>query len=419
PEKRFYNGLIGRVTNINDRSVTVQPKSGGAPITVEAVSWESIEYNVNSDSGEMEQSIKGSFAQIPLKCAWAITIHKSQGLSFDRAVIDASGSFAHGQVYVALSRCRTLEGLVLKTPITPYSIIGESNIDTFSNFVTQNQPSQEILTAFKRDYFSAVIGEIYDFGALHLLLWDIMSEMSGALSRSYPKLTESLTELLATFDGEVAKVGENFKRQIAGAIYESKDYQQDSFISERLKKASGYFTPRIKPLRPLCNLLYKVEPDSADSKRKIRQYTEQLDSKLELLFESLRLCDEGFSIERYQRARAKMLALQSLSEEEKRKRATASKRGESAQPKEVSIDDIIHPELYETLTAWRREEAAQIKKPAYVILNNKTIMQIQALLPRNAKELSEISGMGKVKMDKYSSQLLDIVNDYRFHREMS
>ncbi len=413
PEKRYYNGLIGRITNIDDRKVTVLPKSGGAPIAVEAVAWESIEYNLNGDSGEMEQNVKGSFSQIPLKCAWAITIHKSQGLSFDRAVIDASGSFAHGQVYVALSRCRTLEGMVLRRPISPSSIIGESNIDSFSTFVSMNQPTAETLSAFKKDYFTAVVSEIFNFVSLHRLLWDIMREMTGALTNSYPKLCEALSDYLAIFDSAVGKVGENFTKQVAGAIYQSADYANDSYISERLKRASEYFTPRIDTLTPICKLLYKVEPDSAESKRKIRELTSQLDSRLNHLKEAFRLCNEGFSIECYQRERAKMLALQSLSEEEQRVAKSAKLASKSIPKVEVS-EDLIHPELYQTLVAWRKEEAEEIGKPVYVILPNRSLMQIQSALPTTAKELSTLHGMGKVKMERYADQIVDIVSDYCF-----
>ncbi|MFI3305040.1 MAG: AAA family ATPase [Rikenellaceae bacterium] len=414
PEKRYYNGLIGRITNIANRKVTVQPKSGGDAITVEPVSWESIEYSVNGDNGDMEQSVKGSFSQIPLKCAWAITIHKSQGLSFDRAVIDASGSFAHGQVYVALSRCRTLEGMVLRTPITPSSIIGEINVDSFSTFVTQNQPSPETLEAFKRDYFTTVVSEIYNFDAMHRLMWEIMREMSGALTNSYPKLSEALTNYLATFDATVAKVGESFTKQIGGAIHSSEDYSTDNYIVERLRRASEYFTPRIETLRPICKLLYTVEPDSAETKRRIREFTSRLDAQLTLLLKSMELCAKGFSMEQYQQAKAKMLALQSLSEEEQRA-AKGAKKSKESTPKRTSVsNDIIHPELYDTLVAWRKEESDEMNKPAYVVLPNRTLIQIQATLPATAKELSEIVGMGKVKMERYSDQLIDIVNDYRF-----
>ncbi len=423
PDKRYYNGMIGNIVAMDERSVTVQPKAGGESIKVEAVSWDSIEYNINGESGELEQKINGSFTQVPLKCAWAITIHKSQGLSFDRAIIDAADSFAHGQLYVALSRCRSLNGVVLRTPISRSAVIGESNVDHFCDFVSRNQPSSEILWAYKRDYYSVLLCEIYNFEAMQRLLWDLMSEMSGAMSKSYPKLMASLMELLSTFDKSIVKVGDSFQRQIKTAIYGNDNYAVDPFIGERLQRAAEYFKPRLEPLRSICDTLAEVKSDSKETQRKIVELTQRLEAMLQLLFESLRLCSDGFSVERYQSERARMLALQSLGEEDKSrlkgskeskgaKDSKGSKSGEKRGANEQS--DMVHPQLYETLAVWRREEAAEMKKPAFVVLSNRTLMQIQSELPTTVEALGEIVGMGRVKMRLYSDQILDIVNDYCF-----
>ena len=118
PEKRYYNGKIGIVTNISKTAVTVQCANEGDEIVTEKEVWTNINYSIHEETKALKEEIVGSFTQIPLQLAWAITIHKSQGLTFERAIIDAEASFAHGQTYVALSRCTSLEGLVLKTPIT-------------------------------------------------------------------------------------------------------------------------------------------------------------------------------------------------------------------------------------------------------------------------------------------------------------
>ncbi|MFI3247583.1 MAG: AAA family ATPase [Rikenellaceae bacterium] len=412
PQKRYYNGLLGNITAIDEKSVTVQPKSGGAPITVESVAWESIEYTINAKSGEMEQSIKGTFSQIPLKCAWAITIHKSQGLSFDRAVIDASGSFAHGQLYVALSRCRTLEGMVLKSPISPAAIIGDNNIESFSTYVSKNQPTPQMLEAFKRDYYCRLLCEIFEFDPLQRLLWELMSEITGPISRTYPKLTSTLMELLGTFENSVVRVGKSFQSQLKNTIYDDDNYAESSFIMERLKKSSEYFTPRLEALRTILNQLESINPDSAESRRRIKDLTARLKRHITLMFNALELCDEGFSLEKYQQARANLIALESMDSADK------SSKKETTQLRSEVPDDMTHEELYKTLAAWRLEEAKELKVRAFQILTNRTLMHIQGELPTTQKELALIVGMGKVKMKKYSDQIIEIVKDYCFNNNI-
>ncbi len=406
PDKRYYNGLIGRVVSLTSDSVTVKPNSGGDAIRVEAVLWENMEYDLNPDSGEMEQSIKGSFRQIPLRCAWAITIHKSQGLSFDHAIIDASGSFAHGQLYVALSRCRTLEGMLLRSPITLSAIIGEGAVDEYSRYVSSNQPTDTELEHYKRENLSTTLCEIFDYLPLYTLLQRVVMEMTGSLSKSYPKLTSSLIDLVATFDRSIVKIGVDFGRQLRGAVIDDPTLSDGGYLRGRLSSAAEYFQPRLEPLRPICKTLRSVETDSAETRRRIQEVTQQLESTLESHFVSLRLCSAGFSLVDYYRERSRLISLQSLADSPSRQRKRTEAKAAPAS------DDILRPDLYATLMSWRKELSREIGKPAYTILHNRTIVELQRECPTSYDALSAIHGMGRAKLSQYGDQLLEILRDY-------
>jgi ATP-dependent exoDNAse (exonuclease V) alpha subunit len=133
-DRQFVNGTIGIITHIDSKSITVQTEDSNGKrrsIQVPKIEWEIMRYKA-SPSGDIEAESIGSFSQYPLKLAWAITIHKSQGKTFDKVLIDlGGGAFEHGQLYVALSRCRTLEGIVLREPIRPRDVITDERVVDF------------------------------------------------------------------------------------------------------------------------------------------------------------------------------------------------------------------------------------------------------------------------------------------------
>ena len=126
---QYKNGTMGRVVYLDDYTIRVQKDSGGDPVDVQVAKWEQLEYTVDKATKTIYTEVSGTFKQFPLKLAWAVSIHKSQGLTFDEVAIDAAKSFTFGQVYVALSRCRTLQGIHLLSRI-PYQKITADEVVT-------------------------------------------------------------------------------------------------------------------------------------------------------------------------------------------------------------------------------------------------------------------------------------------------
>ncbi|MDR2206508.1 MAG: helix-turn-helix domain-containing protein [Flavobacteriaceae bacterium] len=150
-EKKYYNGKLAEIIDLDDDEIHVKIENGDENYKLKKEIWEQKTYSLDSKKNIIEDVV-GSFEQYPIRLAWAVTIHKSQGLTFDRLMIDAGKSFASGQVYVALSRCRTLEGIVLKSKITPEIVFSDHRVENFQSETNANEKLDEILESEKYDY---------------------------------------------------------------------------------------------------------------------------------------------------------------------------------------------------------------------------------------------------------------------------
>lgn len=151
PERRFINGTLGEVKSIDKNSIAVRLAESGMIIDVEPVEWQNIRYQFDEESKEISSKQIGRFKQYPLKAAWAITVHKSQGLTFDKAIIDVHAAFSPGQAYVALSRCRTLDGLVLSSPVSASVFMRDNAVDAYMNYISR--PVEELAFSSCYEYF--------------------------------------------------------------------------------------------------------------------------------------------------------------------------------------------------------------------------------------------------------------------------
>jgi len=301
-QHRYFNGKIGRV--ISGDGISVACKGDDRPIMVEPVEWANMRYEL-TDDGELKETVDGTFIQYPLRLAWAITVHKSQGLTFDHAVLDINRAFAHGQTYVALSRCRTLEGLVLTRPLYARSVICDHNVDSFVNEeLERSANSQEQLPQLERDYLGALIDELFSFTALANGLENMLRVV-----KRYPFLAQQdfvgpLEEAAKWFTIDAADICTRFRRQYM-ALLEDASMQQEA-VSERVKAAAGYFLEQVSTLALPVLRVGAVQFSNKLAKKQFDRAVSELKAALTIKSATLREAkDNGMSIRGYLDAKAR------------------------------------------------------------------------------------------------------------------
>ena len=393
-DKRYYNGKIGIITAISKESVSVQCPNEVDEIVTEKETWSNINYSINEETKAIKEEMIGAFSQIPLRLAWAITIHKSQGLTFEKAIIDAEASFAHGQTYVALSRCTSLDGLVLKTPITSSAIINDNTVSVFNESVEENHPDERILNESEKHFQLNLISEILDYQPLlypTTRLIDIFYKNQTSIKGDVIDHLQTIKD-----EGVVAlmKVSNGFKNQLLQISEDAILPENSSQIQERFIKAIAYFIVKTKGdiLKPLNTITF-----STDNKAVQKDFLKQLDSLKEKLLEKLFVLQKltnCFKVQDYLEVRAKAVLQKS---EPVKKKKVVSKR-----------DPILSIKLREL----RDEISKDLGIAHFQIFTQETLYAMCDELPRTEKELLKIVGMGKTRVTKYGEAVLEAIDSY-------
>ncbi len=402
-EKRYFNGKIGTVIKLEDETVQVECKDQPFPIEIKKEKWENIRYTLNQTSQRVDEDVMGTFEQFPLRLAWAITIHKSQGLTFEKAVIDAGAAFASGQVYVALSRCTTLGGIVLKSRINNNGLNNDERIVQFSQ--QKNSPVQLTgeLDESKKAFQSALLKTLFDLTAV--------IKPSGELQKFVEENTTDFNEetlpWIQQIEERLQKLQEvivKFQQQLQQLLEENLMPEQNEQLQKRIAAAAVYFEKELQVLLSFLSSSVAV----TDSKQKAMLYNlalQEVHSAIALKLHSMKGCTEGFNANNYYTHKQQFIL-------------PGLKVNAYAAANKTFKTDSPHPELYRQLRTLRDKICAQRDVPVFFVANGATLDELARYLPQNMQELAKISGFGRAKIESYGEQFINIITTYCMQKKL-
>jgi len=405
-EKLYYNGKIGAIVKMDEDLIWVRCPGDGDDIAVGPVEWQNTKYTIDDETKEIKESILGTFSQVPLKLAWAITIHKSQGLTFEKAIIDAKAAFAHGQVYVALSRCKTLEGMVLSTPISNQCIKSDAKVSVFNREIEQNPPGPELLEKSKMAFQHSLLFELFDFQPILRRLMYGLKLMNEHEESILPVLKAIFVAMNSEIRRDLSDVSEKFKGQLQQLIAVNGHLETNSPLQERIQKACRYFSEKLQPI--LIDRLkdISIDIDNKSVKKSVNDAVGKLGEEVTVKFACLKGCADGFNVKKYMEIRARA-AIEPLDKKLKNKASTYS-----------SDSDRKHPELYKKLRAWCNQKADDLNVDTYMVLSYKVLMELISQCPASIAELKKVKGFGAKKVSQFGKEILAIILEYRIRTNM-
>lgn len=395
--KRFFNGKIGTVEKIEEEKIFVRCKNEPFAIEVKKEVWQNFRYTLNKSTERLEEEELGAFTQFPLRLAWAITIHKSQGLTFEKAVIDAGAAFAPGQVYVALSRCTSLQGIVLLSRINTRSLHSDERIVQFANKQTKPLELQQQLKDARLEYKQKILLQLFDFSDAIKNCNDlIVCTQEHAVS--FNAETVSWLNDLQTRMEALQEIAKKFQAQLQHLLNQFPSPETDAALQQRIGAAAQYFSTHLK------NLLDHLHnsPAIADSKLHALEYNEylkQIFSVLAMKHHLMTASKDGFSIEIFQEQKNKFIVPQ----------FSVNAYAGAAPYKRA---DSPHPTLHRQLRILRDEICSKENMPVYLVAGSKTIDEMAQYLPQTLEELIKVSGFGEAKIRRFGQQFLDVIIKY-------
>lgn len=437
----YYNGLIATVTAVADGKVYVITNDGiPREIVVTPVTWENTRFEMEESTAKIRETVVGTFTQMPLRLAWAITIHKSQGLTFDRAIIDASRSFAPGQTYVALSRCRSLDGLYLSNPLPAQSIITDTAVTNFINAQRGHVPTGDMIERFSEQYYATLLYDLFGFDDIlgtFETFWRVATVESA---NSYPYYGRQADGVRIEMEEKLRPVAASFHRFIASCVPHRREKEAAELLDRKIKGGCQYFIMLLKRLEMLVQSA-PTEYDNKGTKQRMARTASELSERVAMkiiLLNEFMFTD--FTVENYLERKAEAtIRVDSRQVSSTRTRGnrkirtvltpegTVSAAGNGGS-KSLAIDegegsameaeegvsgesDILKAEIFEKLRQWRMKVAEAIGKPAFVVLSNRVLAAIVEKQPEKMEDFAGITGMGEKKIRKYGKAILEVLRE--------
>ena len=398
-EANYYNGKIGTIIDLSEHKITIKCKEDAFPIVAERETWENTEIKIDKESKDQYEEVVGSFSQFPLRLAWAITIHKSQGLTFDRAIIDAIASFSHGQVYVALSRCKSLDGMVLKSPIKLESIITDLNVTRYMQYEGERAANiEEALPQLQKRYMIVLLNEMFDFTDIHQIFGRVfnMAQTGNQLNNHMPKLCELISAEYYSMTTDIVDVANKFRNQYTALVDAASNIYTDEHLQQRIKAAVGYFLGKLADI----DIDIYNEDIELDNRSVEDAYNAQTAEFVKLVRIKTALLsafkEQPFTTTSFLEARAKATLDIEMGKLERTK-ADMTVAG-------------VDPVLQHRLTIWRSDKADG--GPLAYVMSMKTLQEIAARLPKSTEDMKTIPGLGTKRITKYGDEIVKIVRQF-------
>lgn len=387
-DRAFVNGTIATITSASEEKITARIGNGGKEIEVMPAEWTNAKYVLNKETNEIEEQIIGTFRQYPLRLAWGITIHKSQGLTFDKAIISACSAFSHGQIYVALSRCRTLEGLVLGERIPAHAIISDCTVSRFSKGIGDNTPEMSEINAMAQEYTISCLDDLFGFTEMSRSVKALCHTIEKHMNPDWENCLISCRKCIKIIE-ESTSVSQRFGiqyRRIAGT----------AAFSERILAGAGYFSGISENI---ASIMSDVHPETDNKavasiiKERLNDLWYTIGMKQSLL---KYISEKGFDVPGYLTEKSRIAASETNFVPKKRRSG--------------SNDSLKNPQIFDALMKWRADMAEEEGKRPSSILKRRSAIIISNTLPATLEELMEIDGIGPKTIKSYGDEILSVIS---------